>query len=66
MRFQALVEIVHTHASVDDSHNDENEGDDGEECQGSLRLEVFLVSVLVINAVQLEQEIRQRSKVEEL
>ena len=66
MRFQALVEVMHAHASVDNSHNDENEGDDGEKRQGPLRLEVFLVRVLVVNAVQLEQEICQRSKVEEL
>ena len=66
VRFQALVEIVHTHASVDNSHNNENEGDDGEECQRPLRLEVFLIRVLVVNAVQLKQEICQRSKVEEL
>ena len=33
VRLQALVEIVHAHAGVDDGQDDQDQGDDGEEGQ---------------------------------
>lgn len=66
MRFQSLVEVGHTHGTVDDSYHDENNGDNGEECQGFLSWLVLLPVERLVDPDKLEKEVCQSSEVEKL
>lgn len=66
MRLQPLVEIVRAHASVDDSHDNENECDDREEGQRSSSKKILLESARLVHPDKLEEEIRHRAKIKEL
>lgn len=60
------MEVGHTHGTVDDGDDNENDGDDGEECQGLLSWLVFLPIVRLVYPDKLEKEVCQGSKVEKL
>lgn len=66
MWLQSLVEVVRAHASIDDGQNNENERDDGEEGQRPSGGKIFLEPARLVHPDKLEQEIRHRSKIEEL
>ena len=66
MRLQSLVEVCHTHGGVDDGQYDEDDGNDGEECQGSSGRQVFPEPVGLIHPDELEKEICHGGKVEKL
>lgn len=67
MRLQALAEVCHAHASVDDGEDEQDDGDDGEAGQwpphGVIRL---AARARLIHADEFEKEIGEASEVEGL
>ena len=66
VRHESLSEIVQTDKGVDDGDDDEDQGDDGEGGERSSNGNVLFFLTRLIHPDELEQEICQSGKVDEL
>lgn len=57
VRLQAFVEVMCTHAGIDDSYDDQDDGENGESCQLLPHRSVGYSSSWRIHPHQLKQEI---------
>ena len=63
---QTMAKVVHAHAGVDDGEDNEDDGDDAETGERRKRGFVDVPLRRLVHADQLEQEVRQGGKIEQL
>ena len=66
VRSQAFVVVYGAHDAIDDRHEDENDGKDSEGCKFLACCKVILLSLGGVHANELEDEVCEAAKVEDL